>query len=267
MDKTITFPDEELLDSPWYMDFSDDEEGDDSNSRLAPASPAPPPLNAESANHDDSRKRQGVNLTESRDSGNFTEGSLETSSEACALSSCDSRSNSHVLYEACSSCGRVLQRAERERGVVVADKQMDNGPSSEGCAESNADRRNCETGKGRQKGDIKCKLCCNGGTEFEVESSSGSTSASNDESTRCECGRGRRFSTSGLLDQEGQALLNILEFPSKVCTGICMILATKLIILILEDDPYYGTEFFLQGLCTCMCDYYISPSYNSWLCT
>lgn len=204
MDKTITFPDDDLLEGPWYMEFSDDEDNNDSNSRPPP--PTPPPGQVSESKKIEGHGR-GANLTESRDSGNFTEASLETSSEV---------SSSSCVSDTCSSCGRVLQREAEEKGVAtVINHRTSETPTNR--------RKNSKSGtvkcqKSPQTDSKKCERCRNnpGGkdsgdpySDWVVASSSVGT-----------CGCGRRRSTSGILDEEGQALLGILEFPSNV-SSIC----------------------------------------------
>jgi hypothetical protein len=130
-------------------------------------------------------------LTVSRDSGNFTEASLETSS------------NVSNLTDTCSLCGEALQGV---RGVELAEPLE---------TESRSDR---ECGLASGGGVYKCERCrgeigtkCNSG-----EVAFGGVKSSAD----CGCGqKRRRQSTSGILDEEGSALLQILELPSKVSVG------------------------------------------------
>lgn len=201
MDRTITFPEDDLAaEEPWYMEFSEDEDAD---SNSAPSSDDLPPSASsvvtgrreEGGLNYSSRVGSGGNLTASRDSGNFTEASLETSSEISCGSS---------VADTCSSCGgRGKEVAAPSEGGSGWGLHVSAASSNGGCGLSPGGTRRCER-------------CRKGGSVGAQTGSEGVASAAD-----CGCGwRKRRRSTNGILDVEGRALLEILEFPSRVRVSI-----------------------------------------------
>lgn len=231
LDCTITIPEDDLLEGPWYMDFSDDEE-DDSNSRPPPEDT--PSCATRTTTVADGRgtdahthtSSSGTKLTESRDSGNFTEASLETSSEtSCGQGSC-------TVLDVCQSCGKSLPRGGKEGGITrtVTSKGKQTPPTTPRDRTVAKGQREGPCGSGKRDGkalwgddSVKCRHCCvgRGGRSGTDVAGNGSRdwlalSSSSGGASDCGCGWVRRRSTSGVLDEEGQILLQILEFPSKV---------------------------------------------------
>lgn len=188
MDRTITFPEDELTEEePWYMELSDDEETDSNSAPAKGDCPLSASLAVMESRGTEREGLNGGNLTASRDSGNFTEASLETSI-SCGSSVADT----------CSSCGGVLQRGGGK-------EPLEGGRGL--CSTAGGRNGGCRLSPG---GTHRCERCRNGG----VHNGAGGLSLDD-----CGCGwRKRRQSTNGILDKEGQALLEILEFPSKVST-------------------------------------------------
>ena len=128
------------------------------------------------------------------------------------------------MADTCSSCGGSLQGS---RGKEVA-ALSENGSGKSLCVPL----RNGGRGDGA---DNMCKSC-HVGTEGESEVSVGVTVSSK---ANCGCGpRNRRRSTSGILDEEGKALLQILEFPSKVSMAVVIIVKSRVDVgLKMEVEP------------------------------
>ena len=170
LDKTVMFPDDDISDTLWYTEFSDDETSD-SNSRPSPVPDDLSPPSTAGIRGSGGVAESRRTLTASRDSGNFTEASFETSSEVSS-STCNGT-------EVCSECGRSLGSEE-----VGTTTSISGGVAG------------------------RCENCGDVEVAATLPSSAGYRG--------CGCRKRRRRSSSGILDQEGRTLLEILEFPSKV---------------------------------------------------
>lgn len=222
LDKTVRIPDDDVLQSPPYMEFSDDET-DDSN-----CSPPPPSVKPNS----DSTTPQSNGLTSkangaANDNLREIERKLESSSlSSTKCASCGGRTSGSDS----GNCSLIGSLGESMDSTVVDDTS--NLPSeaqskycssclNQLCAHQGTDRTNCSSESG----------CCGAvekiltGEEdrifcVRVMPRDSSLMVKNSESkTRCECNH-RRGSCGEVLDDEGQALIKILEFPSQVSTNL-----------------------------------------------
>ena len=198
------------------MDFSDDEE-DDSNSSA--------PLDKNSLNHrhkptpDNDKPTPKNSKHNTQASGTVTENKhlTETSSDvlsgSCATTTCSScgkqfqgsqknlfpaeqnESSEKKEHERC-----INHECERCRGDVHDGTRYNGNGSHDNSSHRHGDRSNYHGNGYSDGGDV-----------------SSSAMKSLSLSSECGCIWRRRRSTNGVLDEEGHAVLQILDFPSRVC--------------------------------------------------
>ena len=224
------------------MDYSDDEE-DDSNSYrplIKPLSNGNSTLllpgddiSLGSSGTDCDPGKSTAKLTESRDSGNFTETSLETSNYVLCGSS---------VTNVCSLCGKILPIHHRDIQVSSFGDWKGSNQVNKSSRHSDPSTCNCDDSS---KGGCHDNFLVNSsshnngsgshdnGSHADISGNHGNISGNsiggdgNGNGTLkkgsppcsvsgCSCGLERRWSHAGVLDEEGYAMLEILDFPSKV---------------------------------------------------